>query len=460
MSFSRLNTPSKTVTKTLSTIYAEFLEHGKLQLSPSYQRARCWKGEQNNGLIASVMLNWPTPLLTFYKLQPADSDYTTGFRFECVDGQNRLSAIFAFRSGIPIINDKGKEETVTWTRPSTGEEVTYAELSDEERGWFDDYDVAVTIIQSPMTLEERKAMFTRLQNGTKISVGEYMKNTTHPISQFVSRHALRDRFQPIIKGFMSGSGDWMDVLADCVTLYVKGAGDVFSCLDRSQTDLRHLLKKNPKLTPDNKHYIRPITEEDDVRLLALFERLFTLLQATKTVGTPKCHKFHVTVLFAHLMTTEADASATVVQRWCKTTSQRIRKDVTEGVRSPEIYQALLDELQATITDDASNSDASSVDSKKKRKLPPKKIRDSLWVKHFGASGSGICQCCEMPIQFSSGKWHQAHIVAYEKGGKDTLDNLVPTCSSCNLSCATEDLRDFCARAYPYSPFLRSISDTP
>ena len=440
--FTRLTVANTTSNKAIASTCTEFMASAKLDLSPSYQRARCWSQRQCNGLIDSIMHNWPLPLFTLYKLQATDATYASGKRYECVDGQNRLSAIHAFRAGTPLLNDKtGKEEHVTWVGQKADKKLRYIDLSEEERDWFDTYEVTLTIIQAPMDLDSRKAMFTRLQDGSKISTAEYVKNTEHPVSQFVSRTGLRDQFLPVATGLMTGAkGDWMDVLADCTTLYIHRAdADPLASLSRTQADLRAVLKGTKAATPGS-NYDMPLTEADDAALTPLFTQLIASLAAAKTEKV-KCHKFHVVVLFLQLLRSAAPPPTAALHAWFKG-----HKDIVTATKAGTPSLTIYHEQLASLT-----APAAPAEELKRRSIPKKK-RDALWVQHFGGSGKGACLCCSAEILFT--RWEQAHVVAVAEGGTNDLTNLRPTCVSCNRSCATENLLTWCAREWPAAPLLR------
>jgi hypothetical protein len=451
----RLATPLQLTHKSISTIHTEYLSGSRLDLSPSYQRARCWTQSQNNGLIASIMLNWPTPLMTFYKLHPSNPDdataYAAGHRYECVDGQNRLCAIRAFLTGSPIVSDKGKEEAVTWIATDGDIGSHYAAMPEAHRELFGEYVVAVTIIQEPMSLEDRKRMFTRLQDGTKISASEYVKNSEHPVSLFVSKTGLRDRFLPVVTGFMAAAkGDWMDVLADCVTLWFRRAEAApIEFLRRTQSELRSMLKK-PRAVAAESPYSMLITEADHAPMTAVFDRLLEVLASVKA-DKIKCHKFHVSALFLALVQDLTLPSVSALRKWLKATS-----DIVSRLKLGENDTAIRVDIQGLLMAEEDSDSESTGSSKPKRRAIPKKKREALWIRHFGAlEADGSCLCCQAHI--AADKWEQAHIVAVANNGTNDLSNLVPTCVSCNRSCGDEDLREFAAREWPQAPLLRSAS---
>lgn len=435
----RLTIPSKTTTKTIETVYAEMLHNGRLDLSPPYQRERCWKQDQNIGLVDSIMRNLPTPLITLYKLHPNNPDdaeaYGRGVRYECVDGQNRMCAIRAFKSGIPITNAKGTEEPVFWKSPNGP--LHYADMIEELQEYFNNYDLPITIVQAPMSMDDRKLMFTRMQNGTKISVAEYMRNTDHPVGKFIWRTGLRDRILLTVTGpMLAAKGEWLDMIADCVTLYRhKDAG--LEVLDRTQSEVRAVIK-GKKEAPRNGKYDMVVSETDDAPLMALFEPLIAVLTEVKKASV-KYHKFHVVMLFYKLLHGESLPTIPHLQSWFKSYKDVVKK-TKAGVKAPVVYADLLAILGAP-----------PVEPTPKRRAMPKDTRKILWTRHFGEAKAGTCQCCQKPIHLTN--YERGHIISVKAGGTNDYTNLVPICLSCNRSCSDENLYDWTLREYARAPFL-------
>lgn len=402
------------------------------------------------------MRNWPIPLITLYKLHSANpddaADYARGIRYEVVDGQNRIRALRAFMNGVSIRNDKGVGESVTWEgteglAPGAGHHL--ASLPEEQQEWFTTYELAITVIRHPMSLAERKAMFTRLQDGTPISRAEYAKNTEHPVSQFISRSRLRESIlgtgadAGLSRHLAAAKSQWMDMLVDCTTLWINRAVDApLDTLIRDQGALRKVLEGKSTAVAGTA-YDMPFNPADDTECLAAFNTLLTTLVSTHA-DKVKYHKFHVVLLFHFLCSGKAAPSPSVLRSWFKSTFATIKKERDGGATDAAIRQRLLSELYTAI-------ETPEVVEIPKRRAIPKKKRNQLWVNYFGGAGTGTCQCCAAPILFTA--WDQAHIVAFAEGGSNDLSNLVPTCASCNRSCGTENLRDWCVREYPRAPFL-------
>lgn len=86
--------------------------------------------------------------------------------------------------------------------------------------------------------------------------------------------------------------------------------------------------------------------------------------------------------------------------------------------------------------------------KAKREATPHCLRVQLWERYFTFDvGRAKCPVCNMnhilQLAFEAG-----HIVSVAKGGKTTIDNLVPICRECNRSMGTKNMIDFQKTHYP------------
>ena len=76
-----------------------------------------------------------------------------------------------------------------------------------------------------------------------------------------------------------------------------------------------------------------------------------------------------------------------------------------------------------------------------RKAIPRVLKVQLWMKYCGRVFDTCCRCCFInpinPFEF-----HAAHIISVAHGGSTHLDNLLPTCTKCNLSMGIQNLYEF------------------
>src|SRR5438445_9193730 len=76
----------------------------------------------------------------------------------------------------------------------------------------------------------------------------------------------------------------------------------------------------------------------------------------------------------------------------------------------------------------------------KRKAIPKKIKEAVWVKYNNNNFIGHCYCCGRQIDKLN--YHNAHVIPHSLNGPISVENLRPSCMSCNLRMKTKNLYQF------------------
>lgn len=76
----------------------------------------------------------------------------------------------------------------------------------------------------------------------------------------------------------------------------------------------------------------------------------------------------------------------------------------------------------------------------KRKAIPKRIKETVWIKYNGQHFNGLCYCCGKHIDKLN--YHNAHVISHAHHGTISVENLRPTCMSCNLSMGKKNLYQF------------------
>ncbi len=151
---------------------------------PDYQREEVWPDEKKRLLIDSILVGWHLPKFYFRKVD----DNT----FECVDGQQRLSAIFSFFAD---------ELTLSEDTASRVGATKYSELRDDDSDAFDDFEIEFEEIEVASD-DELEELFKRLQLGTPLNTAEKinaiqgdMRNFCHEVADkpfFAKRISLKD----------------------------------------------------------------------------------------------------------------------------------------------------------------------------------------------------------------------------------------------------------------------------
>jgi hypothetical protein len=151
---------------------------------PDYQREEVWSVSKKQLLIDSILKGWHLPKLYSRKVEENS--------FECVDGQQRLSAIFEFFDDrLPLSPETASKLNAT----------KYSELSDDISDNFDDFEIEIEEIEDSDD-SELEELFRRLQLGTPLNTAENlnaisgdMRNFCHTISRmsfFANKIPLRN----------------------------------------------------------------------------------------------------------------------------------------------------------------------------------------------------------------------------------------------------------------------------
>lgn len=80
--------------------------------------------------------------------------------------------------------------------------------------------------------------------------------------------------------------------------------------------------------------------------------------------------------------------------------------------------------------------------KDKRPRISKALRNDVWIKYFGRSiAEAKCPAkCGSWIHISN--FECGHIIAHSRGGKTSINNLIPICSACNRNMQSENYFDW------------------
>ncbi len=121
---------------------------------PDFQREEVWTELQKRRLIDTILKDWHLPKFYFRKIDEAN--------FECVDGQQRLAAIFEFFDGKLTLE-------ASTSRKYGGP--TYSKLKPDFSDAFDDFEIDIEEIEDA-TDDELEDLFVRLQLGTPLTTAE------------------------------------------------------------------------------------------------------------------------------------------------------------------------------------------------------------------------------------------------------------------------------------------------
>lgn len=84
------------------------------------------------------------------------------------------------------------------------------------------------------------------------------------------------------------------------------------------------------------------------------------------------------------------------------------------------------------------------------------INLSTWIQVNGPHFSGVCVACTHPLEYVN--YHMAHIFSRHSKAPKELENLLPSCLSCNNSNGVKNFEEFIKKRYPNTP-LQMLSHT-
>lgn len=132
----------------------------RIDTNPDFQRPAVWSRGQKQLLIDTILRGYDIPKLYWRKIASKPD------RYDVVDGQQRLRAVFEFQGGeFKLSRDAD---------PIDGEEIAglgYVDLPDDLRLQFENYALDV-IVLTDTDEDQVREMFLRLQNGTTLKAQE------------------------------------------------------------------------------------------------------------------------------------------------------------------------------------------------------------------------------------------------------------------------------------------------
>lgn len=180
----------------------------RINTNPDFQRPAVWSKAQKQLLVDTILRDYDIPKLYWRKVSSKPD------RYDVVDGQQRLRAIWDFFDGefpLPKNADPIDGETVA--------NLHYEHLPDDLRMRFDVYALDVVVLEESDEDEVRE-MFLRLQNGTSLKAQEKRNAYPGQMRAFVRQLVSHPFFQTV--GFANSRFNHDLVAAQMVCLELAG----------------------------------------------------------------------------------------------------------------------------------------------------------------------------------------------------------------------------------------------
>jgi Protein of unknown function DUF262/HNH endonuclease len=385
----------------------------RIDTQPDYQRPPVWSLSQKQMLIDTILRGYDVPKFYWRKVG-SNPD-----RYEVVDGQQRLRAIWSFQANefaLPKKNDPVGDNEVAGLR--------YEELPDDLRLDFDSYNLDVVII-SDTDEDEVREMFLRLQNGTTLKAQEKRNAMPGQMREFIRQLSQHPFFEKC--GFANARFTFDLVAAQMTLVELKGGPT-----NVKNGDLNRMYEENTNFDASS-----PKARK--------IKRVLDFLLTAFPSKTPELERYSVVSLYALVSQVIeryviSDRQAEIA-RWFLDfeTFRRSQRNVPVDQCDPEIISYHEKTSHSTDAEDSIRFRHDYLLRKLLEAVPDIEQKDDqrLFTKDQRLAifrrDQRTCQvklkCDGVVCEWDS--WEADHRQPWSQGGKTTVDNGQVACLSCN-----------------------------
>ena len=387
----------------------------RINTNPDFQRPPVWSRAQKQLLVDTILRDYDIPKLYWRKVS------TKPDKYDVVDGQQRLRAIWGFFDGdFPLPKD---------AEPIDSEAVAnlrYDQLPDDLRMRFDVYALDVVVLEDSDEDEVRE-MFLRLQNGTSLKAQEKRNAYPGQMRDFVHQLASHPVFQSV--GFANARFNHDLVAAQLLCLELAGGP-----ANIKNADLNRMYSDYAKF--DSKS-----TEAKAV------QRTLNILAETFPEKTPELERFNLVSLYCVVAEMQKqyafDQVKPILRDWFFgfEGTRRAQEQKPDDEVDPE-WSSYKEKISHST--DAADSVRWRMDFMLRHLLeafPTIQRKDNqrafTHIQRLAIfrRDNGLCQLklkCD-GAKLTWDDWHCDHTLAWTSGGKTTVENGRAACTACNLA---------------------------
>lgn len=138
----------------------------RYDLQPDFQREKVWSEIRQQKLMDTVLKKWDIPKIYLRVVEEEN--------FECIDGQQRMTAIFKFYDNQLKLPKESGEYVGLY----------YNGLPDKVKDIFDDYELDIELIHDASD-DELRELFARLQLGMPLNSAEKLNAMSGNMRDFI-----------------------------------------------------------------------------------------------------------------------------------------------------------------------------------------------------------------------------------------------------------------------------------
>jgi len=458
-----LSKPTTTRSVPIDELKDDYLD--AIDLAPKYQRGRFRHPQEfASGLLKSIITYSVIMPVLLYKLHSTDKRLFE-YKWEAIDGAHRLTVIKQFMAGKYILCEKGQkimpfifhedsktvvfyqktEEIEEWANLRENKLMNISYMTPEERYRFNSYELQLSIITTPLTMDQRRKEFLNIQNNMTVKNNDLYKNFTHiSIIEVILENNIDEMFYEICKHLHKDITQYTTQWLIRFWLISKGHKSPDECMGITDKQIKPMLEMNNCTS-------LLCSKEKYELFIRQFERFYNFFQ--NVIDTIKLSPIAIYAIFNYLCNSDSDKDE-ILRSHMMNLSMGETKEEREmwetkysGKELMNYFNIFSDKLNSLKTI------ASPVEFiKKPRKNIPVKIRNIVWDAYFGKEEIGTCFCCNEYI-FKKGSeptktWNCGHVVSDHDGGETTVDNMRPVCFTCNQKMKTQDMMLYKSMYFP------------
>lgn len=387
----------------------------RINTNPDFQRPAVWSKTQKQLLIDTILREYDIPKLYWRKIA------TKPDRYDVVDGQQRLRAIWEFfDGGFSLPKD---------AEPIDGDAIaklSYQGLPDELRMRFDVYALDVVVLEESDEDEVRE-MFLRLQNGTSLKAQEKRNAYPGQMRAFVRGLVNHVFFNSV--DFLNSRFTYDLIAAQLICLELAGQPT-----NIKNADLNRMYSEHKDFD------LKSIEAKSVERTLGILAKIFP-------DKTPELERFNVISLYCVVSELHKQYVFKEVLPLIRNWFLAFESDRRQQAQKQEDE---IDAEWASYKEKISHSTDSSDSVKWRMEFMLRHLLErypSIQLKDNQRSFTNMQRItvfrrdkghCQLKIKCDGIKliwddWHCDHVVAWTAGGKTTVENAKAACSACNLS---------------------------
>lgn len=178
------------------------ISRGTIDLCPAWQRNVVWNTRMQKGLIMTILKGFPINPIVVWQIEQ-------GTKEVCVDGKNRLSAIYEFVNGKFAVNYNGTD-------------LRFDELPDNVKDNFNDENLDIRILTGSYWNETKvREYFQVIQGGSKLTWPEIINSFNSKFVDFMRDVMLstQKRFERVLGNDCNSRFELYNIIANVISVH-------------------------------------------------------------------------------------------------------------------------------------------------------------------------------------------------------------------------------------------------